>query len=158
VEHPSVVEAARWALRTRDIVVHFMNVTAKAPYIGSGVGWHRDADNRYMRSRDGHFVRIMICLDAMGPANGGTRFQIGSHRLARPKDGLATVAPACPAGTILVVHPKVRHGGPPNHSPYPRRLAVIQYGRRDDPIIAEERESLTGMSPDAIRGRSRRIG
>lgn len=156
--HPTLVEAAEIALGSREIVLHFMNVTAKAPYIGSGIGWHRDVDNRYMRSRSGRFVRIMVCLDTMGPHNGGTQFQIGSHRLMRPKHGLVTAAPACPAGTVIVVHPQIRHGGPPNRSPHVRRVAVIQYGRRDDPIIAEERESVTGLSPQAIRGRSRCSG
>jgi hypothetical protein len=130
--HPAVVAAARRALGTGVIVLHSMTVTAKAPYVGSGIGWHRDADNRYMRSRDGHFVRIMVCLDAMGPANGGTRFQIGSHRLARPKDGFKSAAPPAHRRTNIAM-PRAWlgiHRGP----------CYIKAGSMEDLMLDEKRE------------------
>lgn len=149
--HDAVVAPIRAALGSDDIVHHFSNLTTKAAWFGSGISWHRDAANTYMPTTHACFVRALICLDAMDADNGGTRFRPGSHA---GEDGTAEVAPDCPAGTVLLIHPQVLHGGPPNHSARRRRCIVVQWGRRDDPVLTDNREALTGLSPEGMRGRA----
>jgi hypothetical protein len=58
----------------------------------------------------------------------------------------------CPPGSVVAIHPKVVHGGPPNGSLRQRRNLIIQWGRADDPIAtsAEGPETLTGLSVEQI--------
>lgn len=149
--HDAVVAPIRAALGSEDIVHHFSNLTSKAARFGSGISWHRDATNTYMPTARACFVRALICLDAMGAENGGTRFRPGSH--AGEADG-PEVAPDCPAGSVLLIHPQVLHGGPPNHSARRRRCIVVQWGRRDDAVQGDNRETLTGLSPEEMRVRA----
>jgi len=143
---PRVLAAVSWALGDASPVFHFANVTQKAPRFGSGIAWHRDAANRYVTTRRRRFLRGLICLDAMGPANGGTGFRPGSHR----GPGRAPVVPRCAPGTLLLVDPRTLHGGAPNHGDRPRRLMVVQWGRRDDPPCGPEREALTGRPAQSL--------
>ncbi|NKC32106.1 phytanoyl-CoA dioxygenase family protein [Falsiroseomonas selenitidurans] len=128
------------ALGTKRPVFHFANVTQKAPGFGSGIAWHRDFPNRYITTRRGRFLRALLCLEAMGPGNGGTALRPGSQRGA----GRASIVPRCPAGAMLLLHPRLLHGGAPNRGSRPRRLLVAQWGRPDDPPLGPEREAWTG--------------
>lgn len=150
--HEAVVEPVRTVLGTSDIVHHFGNVTTKSARCGSGISWHRDAANTYMPTESGRFVRAMICLDGMDAGNGGTSFRPGTHRDPAP-DQVAEVVPVCPPGAVVLIHPRVLHGGPPNHSDRRRRNIVVQWGRRDDPLRGDNRETLTGLSPEEMRTR-----
>ncbi|MBU8543574.1 MULTISPECIES: phytanoyl-CoA dioxygenase family protein [Roseomonadaceae] len=146
VAHPRVIAAVSRALGSERLAFHFANVTAKAAGFGSGIAWHRDATNRYMPSRRGAFLRAMICLDGMRPANGGTAFRPGSHRGAsRP-----AVVPRVPRGGLVLIHARVLHGGAPNRSATPRRNLIVQWGRRDDPLVLRNRESQTGRPPTSL--------
>lgn len=145
--HPSLLAAAQAVLGTADIHCHFTNATIKNAHVGSGIAWHRDAANRYMPTARAAFVRAMICLDGMDAANGGTAFRPGSH-LAAPEG--AEVVERCPPGAIVLIHPRVLHGGAPNRSARPRRNLIVQWGRADDPPLGEARESLTGLSPAEV--------
>jgi hypothetical protein len=147
---PPVVAAVAGALGSRALCFHFANVTLKTARFGSGIGWHRDAANRYIATRGGHFLRALICLDPMDSGNGGTTFRPGSHRKGG-KAGRAPVVPRCRPGGVLLVDPLTLHGGGPNDSGRPRRLLVVQWGRRDDPSRGPEREPRTGQSPRALR-------
>lgn len=133
------------ALGTPDFVVHFANITSKAPSIGSGISWHRDFPNRYICPAEPRMVRTMICLDGMNEENGATRFFSGSHL---PKTGSGSrhrsISAACAPGTVVAIHPLVLHGGAPNASEFPRRNIVVQWGAVDCPLVTEMRESLTG--------------
>jgi phytanoyl-CoA hydroxylase len=162
---PAVVDLARQLLGTQDIRYHFSNVTMKRERVGSGISWHRDYPNSYMCPAASSFVRLMICLDGMDETNGATQFVVGSHQLsdAGAKVGVSRDAgehpeavietAICPPGSVVAIHPKVVHGGPPNSSSRPRRNLVIQWGRADDPIAtnAEGPETLTGFSVEPIK-------
>jgi hypothetical protein len=126
---PGVREAAARALGTPVPVLHFANIGQKAAGLGSGFAWHRDAANRYLSSRRGHFLRILLCLDAMGPSHRGTAIRPGSHR----GPGRPAVIPRCRPGMLVVLDALTLHGGAPNRSAAPRRLMVAQWRRRDDP-------------------------
>lgn len=145
--HPRLVGLAGAVLGTSRLSFHFANVTAKAARFGSGIAWHRDATNRYMPSRRSAFLRVMLCLDGMGPGNGGTAFRPGSHR----GPGGPPQVPRCRKGALVLIHARVLHGGAPNRSGRPRRNLVVQWGRRDDPLALPNRESQTGLPPRLLR-------
>lgn len=149
--HDDVVAPIRAVLGTDDIVHHFSNLTTKAARFGSGIAWHRDAANTYMPTAGANFVRALVCLDAMDAENGGTRFRPGSHAGG---DDAPEAAPDCPEGAVLLIHPQVLHGGPPNRSARRRRCIVVQWGRRDDPLLGDNREAPTGLSPEEMRARA----
>jgi len=144
---PSVVAAAAELLGTSELRCHFTNATIKAARCGSGIAWHRDALNRYMPTARGAFLRAMVCLDGMDAGNGGTAFRPGSHH---PAEGTAPVVARCPPGGIVLIHPRVLHGGAPNLSARARRNLIVQWGRADDPPLGEAHESLTGLSPAEV--------
>jgi hypothetical protein len=162
---PSVVMVAQCLLGTPDIRYHFSNITMKRERVGSGISWHRDYPNAYICPATSSFVRLMICLDGMDADNGATRFVVGSHQLAdtdakasvsheaAEQSGAVIETAICPPGSVVAIHPKVVHGGPPNASLRPRRNLVVQWGRADDPVCvcAEGLETLTGFSVVQIR-------
>lgn len=145
--HPAVVAAATGLLGTAELRCHFTNATIKSAQRGSGIAWHRDALNRYMPTARGAFLRAMICLDGMEAANGGTAFRPGTQHGA---EGATEVVARCPPGGIVLIHPRVLHGGAPNLSGRSRRNLIVQWGRADDPPLGEARESLTGLSPAEV--------
>ncbi|BBK43869.1 hypothetical protein STVA_38890 [Allostella vacuolata] len=153
---PGLAAAARQALGSDDLVAHFMNVTIKHPLFGRGVPWHRDFPNRYACPDGPGFVRLMVCLDGMARDAGATAFVPGSHRIddgaaiasggRSPPPPDATIAYAeCDPGDVVVIHPKVLHGGFTNPSPRPRRNLVIQLGSARLPLTTvPEEETVAG--------------
>lgn len=134
-----------------------MHAIIKQPGAPRKIGWHRDYPNRYLCGRESGHVRVMLCLDGMNERNGATRFMPGSHRIsdaqaAEEKDaGIrhdleagAGVAAFCPPGGLVLIHPKVLHGSPPNESDRPRRNVVLQVG--GDDVTGKETESITGVA------------
>ena len=140
------------ALGTADIVLHFANITSKAPKIGSGISWHRDFPNKYICPAEPEMLRIMICLDGMQPDNGATAFVTGSHKSSISANEVLANDPCiltaqCAPGAIVAIHPLVLHGGTPNASALQRRNLVLQWGVAECPLMTEARESVTGMTP-----------
>ena len=138
LQSPAPWDLAATAIGTgRDrLVFHFSNLTLKPPHVGPAIAWHRDVTNTYFLPADGNLVRLLVPLDAMSEENGGTGILPGSHML---DDEAATVRcksldpqectwPALEAGDVLITHPRVIHGGPPNRSDKPRALLVLQFG------------------------------
>lgn len=159
VTDPLIVQLARHSLGTETIQYHFANITAKAPRGSRAISWHRDYPNQYMSPRRSRFVRVMVCLDGMDADNGGTQFVPGSHLItdeqavenerggfpAGQSDGPVETA-ACPPGSLVLIHPKVLHGGQPNRSGQPRRNIIVQWGPADEPVcLYADQESLTGL-------------
>lgn len=153
---PALVDACAQALGSPDLVAHFMNATTKHPGFGRGIGWHRDFPNGYLSGAGSRFLRVMLCLDGMAEHGGATRFIAGSHRVddgyaAQEKRGSAKhrygphhgVAAACAPGDLVLIHPKVVHGGPANTSALPRRNVIVQIGVAGMELVGE-RETVTG--------------
>lgn len=159
LEEPAIPAAVQGALGTRDVVAHFMNVTIKHPRFGRAIGWHRDFPNRYACPSSSCFVRVMLCLDGMTEAGGATAFLPGSHRIGDaeaealsvspirpppPSPGAAVLA-RCDPGDLVVIHPKVLHGGGINTSATPRRNIVLQAGDAAAPLLSQPlQETLAG--------------
>ena len=102
------------------------------------------------------FLRVMLCLDGMAEHGRATRFLAGSHRVddgyaVQEKRGGARhrydpqhgVAAACAPGDLVLIHPKVVHGGPTNTSALPRRNVIVQVGVAGMELVGE-RETVTG--------------
>tara|TARA_E500000305_G_scaffold98610_1_gene90265 strand:- start:261 stop:1016 length:756 start_codon:yes stop_codon:yes gene_type:complete len=143
-------------LGTSDIVLHFANITTKAPKIGSGISWHRDFPNNYICPAEPKMVRTMICIDGMQTHNGATAFLSGSHNDGVSGRDIEAGDPRireaeCAPGSVVAIHPLVLHGGAPNASALQRRNLVLQWGVVDCPLVTEARESLTGMRPEELR-------
>lgn len=159
LEETAIQAAVREALGTRDVVVHFMNITIKHPRFGRAIGWHRDFPNCYACPPSSRFLRVMLCLDGMTEAGGATAFLPGSHRIddveaealsasptrpPPPSPGEAMPA-CCDPGDLVVIHPKVLHGGGINTSATPRRNIVLQAGDAAAPLRSRPlQETLAG--------------
>lgn len=158
LEQPEIVGAMRKALGGANLVAHFMNVTIKHPRFGRGIGWHRDFPNRYACTEGSRFIRAMVCLDGMSDTSGATAFLPGSHRigdeeavalfragerLPEPRGEIGYAR--CDPGDMVLIHPKVLHGGSMNRSPRPRRNIVLQAGNTGVPLVViPEEERVTG--------------
>jgi len=146
LRQPRLVAAVRAAVGVPDVAAHFMNVTVKHPRFGRRIGWHRDFPNGYASPPTPCFVRAMLCLDGMTAEGGATAFLPGSHRLEeaeaaappkgwQPADG-AAVHVACDPGDLVLIHPRVLHGGGMNATAAPRRNLILQAGDAAVPLRA----------------------
>lgn len=159
VLHRKVVSLAIAALGSEEIECHFVNVTMKRPFVGSGVSWHRDFPNKYICPSTDRFLRIMLCLDDADRENGGSCFLPASHRCHDADDRdvesamceKSICSPVMPSGSLVLIHPLVLHGGPPNTSARLRRNLIVQWGRRGPGELGPERESLTGLGLADLR-------
>jgi ectoine hydroxylase-related dioxygenase (phytanoyl-CoA dioxygenase family) len=104
----------------------------------------------------------MVCLDGMTLINGPTAFEVGSHKIsdARARRSASRKylysrrnvrLALCPPGSVVLIHPKVRHGGGPNRSAQARRNIIVQWGMRGNALVTTGREASTGLSPEVIR-------
>ncbi len=153
---PALVQACTLALHSTQLVAHFMNATTKHPRFGRAIGWHRDFPNGYLSGADSRFLRVMVCLDGMAEGGGATRFLPGSHRvddgyaIAEKRGGAKHryaahhgMAAECAPGDLVLIHPKVIHGGPANTCTLPRRNVIVQVGVAGLELVGE-REAVTG--------------
>lgn len=149
LHQPRLTAAIRQAVGASEIVAHFMNVTIKHPRFGRRIGWHRDFPNAYACPSRPSFVRAMLCLDGMTQHGGGTEFLPGSHLhdLSPGDSGAAAITARCEPGDVVLIHPRVLHGGGMNRSPTPRRNVVLQAGDAADTLVAvPDQEAITGLA------------
>jgi phytanoyl-CoA hydroxylase len=148
LDQREIISAGCRALGCVDLTAHFMNVTIKNPRFGRGIGWHRDFPNDYACTQGSSFVRAMICLDGMSEASGATAFIKDTHKITddealdlrqkrdRSPDQYASPEFACcEPGDMVLIHPKVLHGGFINSSSQLRRNIVLQMGDASVPLV-----------------------
>ena len=147
---PALRSVAEAALETSELVTHFMNVTIKHPCFGRSIAWHRDHPNKYICPVQPRCVRLMLCLDGMDDDSGATTFVAGSHLFegdvpsdARP--GTRQCVVRCNPGDLIVIHPKVLHGGSGNSSARWLRNVVVQVGVAGEPLATGTFESITNQ-------------
>ncbi|MDH5633423.1 MAG: phytanoyl-CoA dioxygenase family protein [Gammaproteobacteria bacterium] len=152
-------------LGSNNIEFNFANVTRKPAHIGPNMAWHRDHPNQYICPRNADdFLRILIALDPVTPANGALQVIPGSHRnnegdckLMSQTDELVSLA--MEPGDAIALHPSTCHGGPENRSDVDRNLVIVQISRAGVEYDYNEAELYTGVNMDAIRhAQTRRPG
>ncbi|NQU38733.1 MAG: phytanoyl-CoA dioxygenase family protein [Lentisphaerae bacterium] len=139
---------------------HFHNYKCivKAPRVSSRFCWHRDLP--YLEHSTSNLITAMVCLDPMTAANGATVVLPGSHRLvgetSNPKDtDIAEedlpagdrVLVTCPAGSIVLFHVNIVHGGGANRSDIPRRNVIGIWSGPDTYPIKGHRYHYQGLYP-----------
>ncbi len=143
-------EAACLSVDVSELVLHFCNLTLKAPLVGPAIGWHRDAANTFFSAADHRTVRMLVPSDEMLEINGGTAVAVGSHAdpAGRDPDQFEVVHPNVAPGSVLVLHPQVLHGSGPNRSIRSRRVMVVQFGVHGSRLLhcAPERHALSCFS------------
>lgn len=113
-----------------EVVFHLSSLTRKPARIGPALGWHRDAGNAYVSAADDRTVRVLVPLQPMSAANGGTAIVPGSHLSGAdvPDAGGMACHPEVLPGSVLFLHARVLHGGGCNRSGSDRDVLVAQFG------------------------------
>lgn len=119
-----------------EFLFHNYKCIIKAPRVSSSFRWHRDLP--YLQHTTSNLITAMLCLDPMTEENGATVVLPGSHRIPdaqvdmKDMDIAEADLPAgfekktviCPAGSAVLFHVNIIHGGGPNRSDIPRRNAI----------------------------------
>jgi ectoine hydroxylase-related dioxygenase (phytanoyl-CoA dioxygenase family) len=117
-----------------EFAFHNFKCICKMPTGEAPFQWHRDLP--YLEHTTPNLVTCMLCVDDMTEENGATVICPGSHIGAPdpPEDGDRDMAleqvPAeritatCPAGSAVLFHVNVIHGGGPNRSQGKRRNII----------------------------------
>jgi hypothetical protein len=99
------------------------------------------------------YLNVVLAVDAMTQSNGATRLVPGSHKRPFPKDLLTDpkqavdgeIYAACPAGSAILLHGDVWHGGRVNDSDSTRRVIHLGYAC---PATAPQYDIAGGLSPE----------
>ena len=152
----------------RSTEYHFLNYKCiiKAPFVGSAFRWHRDYP--YLEHTTTNIITSMLCLDDMISTNGATVVLPGSQRIAQEQMSKTDIELAeedlprqferetvcCPAGSAVLFHANIIHGGGPNESDMPRRNLISIWPGPDTHPITAARQAHEGLMPRS-RDRSR---
>jgi ectoine hydroxylase-related dioxygenase (phytanoyl-CoA dioxygenase family) len=130
----------------------------KAPRVSSLFRWHRDLP--YLEHSTPNLITAMLCLDDMTEANGATVVMPGTHRVPHetvteadmhiPDEKLPPgekVTVCCPAGSAVLFHVNIIHGGGPNRSPNPRRNVIGIWSGPDNYPTTSMRLAYQGLMP-----------
>lgn len=140
---------------------HFHNYKCivKAPRVSSAFHWHRDLP--YLYHSTPNLITAMLCLDPMTQANGATVVLPGTHNVPDeqvrdsdrevdeqdlPRDA-RRVTVECPAGSAVLFHVNILHGGGPNRSDIPRRNVIGIWAGPDTYPITGARYAYQGLYP-----------
>jgi hypothetical protein len=147
------------AVQPEQLVYHFSNLTRKPAGIGPQVSWHRDYPNGYIRTKEPHFLRLLIALQPICRKSGGLGFMPYSHLVsdetarnekAGEPSGMEPEYPELQAGDVLAIHPKAVHGSPPNRGSEDRDAIILQIGIKDAEVMHREEEYLSFHSREAM--------
>lgn len=134
IRAPRVLDVLETLFASREFSFHNLKAICKMPGNAAPFRWHRDLPYLHHTSPD--LITCMLCLDQMTAENGATVVCPGSHRdapeppLAGDMDMAETNVPAqritveCPAGSAVLFHVNVVHGGGPNLSQFKRRNVI----------------------------------
>lgn len=140
---------------------HFHNYKCinKAPVVSSKFVWHRDLPFLYHSTPN--LITAMLCLDEMTEENGATVVLPGSHKLVDENvslsdqdipeselpDGFERKVVACPAGSVVLFHVNLVHGGGANRSPRMRRNVIGIWAGPDTYPTSPHRYAYQGLRP-----------
>jgi len=149
INHDPLLDVLEAVFDSSEFHFHNYKCIIKAPKVSSVFRWHRDLP--YLQHSTPNLITAMLCLDPMTPDNGATVVLPGSHRIAHEDvkdsdveiadddlpDGFERKMVCCPAGSAVLFHVNIIHGGPANRSDIPRRNVIgIWAGPDTYPVTA----------------------
>lgn len=136
IPYPPLLDVLEALFDSSEFHFHNYKCIIKSPRVSSSFRWHRDLP--YLRHSTPNLITAMLCLDDMTEQNGATVVLPGSHRLVDervsdadmeiaedelPRDA-ERVRVDCPAGSAVLFHVNIIHGGGANRSEIPRRNVI----------------------------------
>lgn len=142
-----------------EFAFHNYKCIIKAPRVSSKFAWHRDLP--YLQHSTPNLITAMLCLDDMTEENGATVVLPGTHRIPHdqvkdsdtdiPEDQIPRdskrVSVICPAGSAVLFHVNIIHGGPANRSDKPRRNVISIWSGPDTYPVNPHRYAYQGLMP-----------
>ena len=134
IVYPRVLDILEALFQSSEFAFHNYKCICKMPGGQAHFQWHRDLP--YLQHTSPNLITCMLCVDAMTEENGATVVCPGTHRIpheaVRPGDTdipeaevpAERVTVVCPAGSAVLFHVSLLHGGPPNRSETKRRNVI----------------------------------
>ena len=136
--YPPLLDVLEALFGTGEFSFHNYKAIIKSPRVSSSFVWHRDLP--YLQHTSPNLITALLCLDDMSEANGATVVLPGTHRIPHeqveqsdvniPESGLPPITEVprvtvkCPAGSAVLFHTCIIHGGGANRSDIPRRNII----------------------------------
>jgi hypothetical protein len=157
--YPPLLDVLQTLFGSTEFAFHNYKCIIKAPRVSSCFRWHRDLP--YLAHSTPNLITAMLCLDDMTEANGATVVLPGTHRVPHqsigdadmdiPEDslprGARRVTVTCPAGSAVLFHVNIIHGGGANRSEFPRRNLISIWSGPDTYPINPHRYAYQGLMP-----------
>jgi len=148
IVYPRVLDVLEVLFATTEYSFHNYKAICKMPGNAAPFRWHRDLP--YLQHTSPNLITCMLCLDDMTEENGATVVCPGSHLIphesVKPEDvdmaeadvPSERVTVVCPAGSAVLFHVNIVHGGGPNVSATKRRNVIgIWAGPETYPTIPQ---------------------
>ena len=132
--YPRVLDILEALFESSEFAFHNYKAICKMPGNKAPFQWHRDLP--YLQHTSPNLITCMICVDDMTIENGATVVCPGSHKIAHEDVPLSDTdipenevpqsrtAVVCPAGSAVLFHVNIVHGGGPNESDSKRRNVI----------------------------------
>lgn len=169
--HAPLLDVLETIFGSTEFSFHNYKAIVKAPRVSSVFRWHRDLP--YLQHSTANLITAMLCLDDMTEANGATVVMPGTHRVRHEdvnagdmdiaEDQLPPgerVTVKCPAGSAVLFHVNIIHGGGANRSDMTRRNVIGIWAGPDTYPINPMRwhyQDLMPRSADPARQRQLRM-
>lgn len=157
IAYPRVLDILEALFGTTEFSFHNYKAICKMPGNGVPFQWHRDLP--YLPHTTPDLLTCMVCVDPMTEENGATVVCPGSHRIPHeavragdtdmPESEVLAerVTVACPAGSAVLFHVNLVHGGGPNRSRAKRRNVIGIWAGPDAHPITRDRYAYEFVKP-----------
>ncbi|MET9018519.1 phytanoyl-CoA dioxygenase family protein [Actinopolymorpha sp. NPDC004070] len=159
IRYDPLLDVLQALFGSREFHFHNYKCVNKAPGASGAFVWHRDLP--YLYHSTPNLLTAMLCLDDMTEENGATVVLPGSHLLAdenvavgdqdiREEDlppDLERRTVTCPAGSAVIFHVNILHGGGANRSSSPRRNVIGIWAGPDTYPTGAARYAYQGLYP-----------
>lgn len=160
ITYPRLLTILTALFGTTEFAFHNYKCICKMPHNRAPFQWHRDLP--YLAHTGPDLLTAMVCLDPMTADNGATVVFPGSHHGAPTQpDPADTDIPAerlpgnpvtveCPAGSAVLFHVNLIHGGPANRTDQPRRNVIGIWSGPDTWPTYPHRFAYQGVMPASL--------
>lgn len=157
IAYPRVLDVLEALFGTPEFHFHNYKCICKMPGNEAPFAWHRDLP--YLLHTSPNLITCMLCVDPMTAENGATVVCPGTHRVASEdvrdadRDMPESEVPAqrvtveCPAGSAVLFHVNLIHGGGPNRSTQKRRNVIGIWAGPDAHPTTPARYAYHGVMP-----------